>query len=244
MNPEPSVGRARNPPSKRLPRRCSADVLNVILPASPGEVESGSGALECELQLQAQLPGRPWATLWACSAVFTDQPARAQRLQGLATQQRQLNARQAELQGRLDDRSAVCRLANRSPPWTLTAMVLIGGIMYWVQAHPSLFCTFDDGAKAAQSWHAGRGMCKVGTWPCLGCACKLQAHDEHRPGKARNGNCGRPTRRSRPRSGLWAGRRWWARPRWRAACGSCRRLPTAAARRAAVLAMESNSWLQ
>ena len=69
---------------------------------------TGAGALECELQLQAQLPGRPWITLWACSVLFTDEPARAQRLQGLATQQRRrLAAQHSELQSRLDERSAV-----------------------------------------------------------------------------------------------------------------------------------------
>ena len=45
--------------------------------------------------------------LWACPVLFADEPARAARLQGLATQQRRLGAQQAELQGRLDEKAAV-----------------------------------------------------------------------------------------------------------------------------------------
>ena len=60
----------------------------------------------------AMLPGPPpgqqqWAALWACPVLFADEPARAARLQGLATQQRRLGAQQAELQGRLDEKAAV-----------------------------------------------------------------------------------------------------------------------------------------
>ena len=75
----------------------------------------GGSALEFELQLQAKLPGQPWATLWACCALFTDDAARAERLQVLATQQKRLAARQAELQDRLDERTAV-----RTAPMLLT----------------------------------------------------------------------------------------------------------------------------
>jgi len=43
--------------------------------------------------------------------LFTDEPARAARLQGLATQQRRLGAQQAELQGRVDEKAAVRAVA-------------------------------------------------------------------------------------------------------------------------------------
>jgi hypothetical protein len=80
--------------------------MSLNIHESTGRVE-GASALECELQLQAKLPGQPWATLWACSALFTDNAARAKRLQVLATQQQRLAARQAELQSRLDEKTAV-----------------------------------------------------------------------------------------------------------------------------------------
>lgn len=80
--------------------------------ACSGEVEGSSGALECELHLMGALqrlpPELPFATLWSCPVLFTDEPARAAQLQGLAAQQRRLGAQQAELQGRLDEKSAVC----------------------------------------------------------------------------------------------------------------------------------------
>ena len=200
--------------------------------ACPGEVAGGPGALECELQLQALLPGQ-WTTLWTCSVLFTDEPARAERLQGFATQQRQLAAQQTELQRRLDEKSAV--RVNSAPQLnSLTVYESILDITHaaltiglqppeWLRRLflssvpgnicPGLMLPFMISCQWRSSAHCPALVARSDRGPCGG----------RRPGRARSASCGRRTRASQQRSGAWAARHWQMRPPLRAGCASCRR---------------------
>ena len=77
-----------------------------------------SGALECELQLQARGVGggSDWDPIWRCATLFTDDSARFASLQTLNARHQQLLARQQELEDILDAKNRVPSLSPPHPP--------------------------------------------------------------------------------------------------------------------------------
>ncbi len=57
--------------------------------------------LECQLELQAKLPGSCWAAAWTCHVTFSDDTARFAALQAVQEQRDALRARKEEVDGKL-----------------------------------------------------------------------------------------------------------------------------------------------